>query len=394
MDKALDGIKILDLTQYEAGTSSTQLLAWLGADVIKVEQPGRGDPGRTVMFGSPEKDSAYYLGFNGNKRSITLDLKNDDHRLVFVELVKNADVVAENYAAGVLERLGYDFKVLSEINPRIIFSRIKGFGTYGPYSNYKSFDPVAQAAGGAMAGTGEPDGPPMKPGPTIGDSGTGLHSVIGILAALIQRRSTGVGQVVEVAMQDAVVSLSKTSMCGYLETGESPPRRGSKVTGRAGSGVFKCSPGGPEDYVYITALSTRRNIWEGKMKTIDREDLEESPLFDDPASNAEQINEVIQEWASSVTKHEAMAALGGAGIPCGAVLNASDIFNDQHLKERGMIAPINHPQRGELEVIGCPIKMSDSPVEIKPAPLLGEHNTEVLSEVLGYSNKQIEALNL
>jgi len=394
MEKALDGIKVLDLTQYEAGTSCTQLLAWLGADVIKVEQPGRGDPGRTVMVGSPDKDSAYFLGFNGNKRSITLDLKNDDHRLVFVELVKNVDVVAENYAAGVLERLGYDYQALSELNPAIIFSRIKGFGTYGPYSNYKSFDPVAQAAGGAMAGTGEPDGPPLKPGPTIGDSGTGLHSVIGILAALIQRRSTGRGQVVEVAMQDAVVSLSKTSMCGYLETGETPPRRGSKVTGRAGAGVFRCSPGGPDDYVYIIALSTRRNIWEGMMKTIDRDDLSQSPLFNDPASNAEQINEVIQEWASSVTKHQAMAVLGDAGIPCGAVLNATDIFNDQHLKDRGMITAINHPQRGKFEVIGCPIKMSDSPVEIMPAPLLGEHNSDVLSEVLGYSNERIAELKL
>ena len=394
MDKALNGIKILDLTQYEAGTSCTQLLAWLGADVIKVEQPGRGDPGRQTLSVSTEKDSAYFLGFNGNKRSITLDLKNDEQRQVFVELVKTVDVVTENYATGVLEKLGYDFNALCELNPKIILSRIKGFGTYGPYSDYKSFDPVAQAAGGAMAGTGEPDGPPLKPGANIGDSGTGLHSVIAILAAIIQRRSTGRGQVVEVSMQDAVVSLSKTFMSGYLETGTPPVRRGSKLNSRVGAGVFKCSPGGPDDYVFIQVLSTHRTKWEELMRIIDRGDLVGSSIFDDPISNTEQINAVIQEWASSLTKHEAMILLGNAGIPCGAVLNARDIFNDDHLKIRGMISPITHPQRGKMEVIGCPIKMSDSPVDITPAPLLGEHNADILSELLGYTKGQIESLNL
>jgi len=197
MEKALQGIRILDMTQYEAGTSCTQLLGWLGADVIKVEQPGRGDPGRSVATTNFDRDSAYFLYFNSNKRSIALDLKNELHRKAFEDLVKESDVVAENYAAGVLEKLGYNYSELVNLNSAVILARIKGFGTYGPYSQYKSFDPVAQAAGGAMAVTGEPDGPPLKPGPNIGDSGTGLHAVIGILAAIIQRQSTGKGQVVE-----------------------------------------------------------------------------------------------------------------------------------------------------------------------------------------------------
>ena len=392
MDKALQGIRILDLTQYEAGPSCTQVLGWLGADVIKVEQPGKGDPGRSVQLSEPQRTSPYFLNFNSNKRSVTLDLKNEAHREVFVDLVVECDVLVENFASGVLERLGYTYERLSDINPRIIFARLKGFGTYGPYSEFKSFDPVAQAAGGAMAVTGVPGGPPLKPGPNIGDSGTGLHGVIGILAAIIQRQTTGKGQVVEVSMQDAVVSLSRASMSVFSDTGELPARRGPRTPGRAGAGVYKCAPGGPDDYVYILAMSQRRNIWEDFMNAIGREDLCESEIFDDPAKNSEEIDSVIEDWTSQNSKEEAMAILGAAGIPCGAVLNAKDIYTNEHLNQRDMIVGIKHPDRGEFRVLGCPIKLSDSVAEIASPPLLGQHTEEILSDVLGYTKAKIKSV--
>jgi len=391
MEKALQGIRILDMTQYEAGTSCTQLLGWLGADVIKVEQPGRGDPGRSVATTNFDRDSTYFLYFNSNKRSIALDLKNDLHRKAFEDLVKESDVVAENYAAGVLERLGYDYPELVNLNSAVILARIKGFGTYGPYSEYKSFDPVAQAAGGAMAVTGEPDGPPLKPGPNIGDSGTGLHAVIGILAAIIQRQSTGKGQIVEVSMQDAVLSLTRTALSNYAESGSVQKRRGSQ-TGRAGSGIFPCEPGGANDYVYITALSARRNIWDGLMRVIERDDLIGAPMFDNPMENVESINDVITGWTSKRSKSEVMSVLGAAGIPCSAVMDAEDIFGDPHLIEREMVSPVDHPDHGTFDALGCPVKLSDSPVDLRSAPLLGQHGAEILSDVLGYSSSQVDAI--
>ena len=392
MEKALEGIRILDLTQYEAGPSCTQVLGWLGADVIKVEQPGKGDPGRSVQLSDTNKTSPYFLNFNSNKRSVTLDLKDDKHREVFGDLVTKCDVLVENFASGVLERLGYTYDTLSNINSQIIFARIKGFGTYGPYSEYKSFDPVAQAAGGAMAVTGVPGGPPLKPGPNIGDSGTGLHGVVGILAAIIQRQATGKGQVLEVSMQDAVVSLSRASMSTYSDTGEPPARRGPRTPGRAGAGIYKCAPGGPDDYVYVLAMSQRRNIWEDFMNAIGREDLCDSEIFDNPNKNSEEIDSVIEDWTTKNTKQEAMSVLGDAGIPCGAVLNARDIYNNEHLQQRDMIVDIEHPDRGEFQVLGCPIKLSDSVAEITSPPLLGQHTKEILSEVLGYTEDRIKSV--
>ena len=273
MAKALEGIRVVDLTQFEAGTSCTQILAWLGADVIKVENPGVGDPGRRLSAVPDEFDSFYFLVLNSNKRSVTLDLKSDRGKALFFELVRQGDVVAENLAPGTLERLGLGYEVLKEVNPRIVLARIKGFGTYGPYAEYKAFDPVAQAAGGAYCATGFPESPPIRPGITIADSGTGLHLAIGILAALMQRQVSGEGQEVEVSMQDAVMNLARVWIRGYYERGASPARIGNGAPGAPGmpgSSVFPCKPGGPDDYVMVHTRGGDLRAWDGLLKIIGR----------------------------------------------------------------------------------------------------------------------------
>ena len=397
MGKALEGIRVVDLTQFEAGTSCTQTLAWLGADVIKVEEPTRGDPGRTVLGsgGANGKDSEYFLNLNSNKRSVTLNLKSETGKQIFFDLVRQGDIVAENLAPGALERLGLGYDVLSEINPRIVLARIKGFGTYGPYSQYKSFDPVAQAAGGAFTTTGDPDGVPMKPGPNIGDTGTGMHAAIGILAALWQRQTTGKGQVVEVSMQDAVVNFTRVAMCRSDQGRTVPPRRGGRWPGRPATGTFKCAPGGPDDYVYLIAGPMRASMWHGLLRSIGREDLIEDPEYQDPSKlsdKTDEINDMIEDWTTTRTKTDAMKILGEAGVPCSATFNAVDIYADEHLIEREMIVEYDHPQWGTFKMPGCPIKLSNSPVRVDSPPLLGEHNAEVFSEFLGYGEEQLSEL--
>ena len=394
MGKALEGIRVIDLTQFEAGTSCTQMLAWLGADVIKIEQPGVGDPGRGAGL-QAEGDSNYFIHYNSNKRSVTLNLKTEKGREMFFDLVRDGDIVAENLAPGTLERLQLGYEVLSEVNPKVILARVKGFGTYGPYSGYKSFDPVAQAAGGGFCATGEPDGPPMRPGTTSGDSATGMHAAIGILAALWQRQTTGRGQVIEVSMQDAIVNLSRTWMARSEQGQVSPERTGNSLRASPGVGTFRCAPGGPDDYVYMIASPARRPMWTALVSAIGRDDLIDDPRLADPdqAQQAtDEINSVIDAWTQAHTKFEVMKILGEKGVPCSACFNAVDLYADEHLKQREMIVTVDHPTYGPFTLPGCPVKMSDSPVDFSPAPLLGQHNTEVYAESFGFGADMLDSL--
>jgi formyl-CoA transferase len=393
MEKALAGVTVLDLTQYEAGTSCTEMLAWLGADVIKVEEPKMGEQGRWRNTDKPGIDSYYFMLLNANKRSITLNLKSERGKEIFIDLVKKVDVLSENYSLGTLESLGLGYDRLREINPALIYLTVKGFGTYGPYSKYKSFDMIAQAAGGAMALTGFPGSLPLKPGPTIGDTGTGIHAACGVLAAYIQRLRTGKGQKVEVAMQEAVLNYVRVPMMGTYITQKPTKRVGNRLGAGPVGDIFKCSPGGPNDFVYL--YCSNEEMWNTLFNTLDRRDVLDDPRFKDRKAqreNAEALTQIIEEWTGTRTKHEVMKIMGEAGVPCGAVLDSVELLNDPHLRERGMIVTVDHPVRGKFTMPGCPVKLDDSPADITSAPLLGQHNREIYGAMMGFKDDDLEQL--
>jgi formyl-CoA transferase len=386
---ALDGMRVLDMTQYEAGTSSTQMLAWLGADVVKVESP-LGDPGRRAFTrGTP--DSQYFLNYNSNKRSIVLDLKTEHGRQLLLDLVPKFDVFVENYGPGVIENLDIGYEVLSEINPRLIYARIKGFGLDGPHANYKVFDPLAQAAAGALSVTGDPDGEPIKPGPTIADSGTGMQTALGITAAWAQLQRTGKGQLIELSMQEVMTMFMRTVTVPTWGR-EPAPRRGNR--GGAPTGMYPCAPGGKNDYVYIHVATTR--LWDQLCATMERDDLLVDPRFETGRlrmQNGEVLRAEITKWTMRRTKHEAMKTLGEGGCAVAAVNDTMDVFNDPHLEARGFIEEVEHPVEGTITLMQSPIRMSESKVPLRPAPTLGGDTDQVLSDELGLSPSEIDQLH-
>ena len=383
---ALDGLRVLDMTQYEAGTSCTQALAWLGADVVKVERPGHGDPGRGIG-GSSE----YFVVWNSNKRSVTIDLSRPDGRQLLFDMLPNYDVFVENYGPGVVEKLGIDYDACKAIKPDIIYGRIKGFGTSGPWSHYKCFDMVAQSAAGAFSITGEPDGPPMRPGPTTGDAGTGVQMALAIVSAYVQRLNTGKGQLIELSMQEA--------MTYYLRTATSSGRYGDRAVGRSGNGatpnmsLYPCKGDGANDYVYIMAVTDR--MWETLCRVIGREDLFDDPRYQDPRDryrNRDAIKAEIAKWTIERDKYDAMRELAEGGVPASAVLDTSDLYRNPHLVERGFVHELEHPAVGPIKLLGWPARMSASEVPIRAAPLLGAHSREVLASDLGLAGAEIDGL--
>jgi formyl-CoA transferase len=387
---ALDGMKVLDLTQYEAGTTCTQYLANLGATVYKVENPGIGDPGRGTEGAG--KDSIYFLSFNHNKKSVCIALNTPKGRELFLDLVKRVDVVVENFSYGTMAKLKLGYDVLKTANPAIIYCTIKGFGTTGPFKEYKCFDWVAQAAGGAFSVTGTADGPPMRPGATVADTGTGNHAAIGILAAYIERQRTGQGQVVEVSMQETMVNFMRTQI-SYRERydGGVVPRRGNRSV--SPTSLFPCAPGGPNDWVFLFPVTTR--MWDALITAIDRPELATDERFATPQARArhgDELDEEISKWTRERTKWEVMEYLGPLGVPVGAVYDSADIFNDRHLNERGQILTYTHPGRGEVQMPAPPVHLSRSDVPVIPAPLLGQHTAEVLWTELGLGASEVEQL--
>ncbi|WP_103354330.1 formyl-CoA transferase [Amycolatopsis sp. CA-128772] len=400
MGKALEGVRVLDMTHVQSGPSSTQLLAWLGADVIKLETPGRGDITRGQLRDLPGVDSLYFTMLNANKRSITLNMKSDEGKGVFEKLVSGVDVLVENFGPGVVDRFGYPWEKLAALNPRLVYASIKGFGP-GRYAGFKAYEVIAQAMGGAMSTTGFEDGPPTATGAQIGDSGTGIHLVAAILAALYQRTSTGRGQRVQVAMQDAVLNLCRVKLrdqqrLAHGPLGEYPndqfgdevPRSGNASGGGQPGWAVRCAPGGPNDYIYVIVQPPG---WAPLARLIGRAELADDPAWATPEvrlSKLDKMFALVEEWTERHTKWEVLEELNARNIPCGPILSTKELIEDETLAELGSVVEVPHPERGSFTTVGCPLKLSDSPVEIERSPLLGEHNDEVLTE-LGYSEAEL-----
>jgi len=391
---ALSGLKVVDLTQYEAGTSCTESLAWLGADICKVEPQG-GENGRFASTERGDLDSYYFIIMNANKRSMVCDLKSQRGKDILTRLLQKADVVIENMTPGGIERLGFGYDVVQRLNPRIIYAQIKGFAPEGPYGKYLSFDMIAQAVGGAFAITGVEGGPPLRPGPHVGDTGAGLHCLIGILAALNQRHATGRGQRIEVTMQDSVINFNRIVFAGQLMMGKPVERTGnqSSLGAAAPSELYQCKPGGPNDWIMVYSTRAGNWHWQRLLKLMEREDLANDPQFATPklrVKHAQIVDALVGEWCAQRTKVEAMETLQNAGVPAGAVFDTQELMNDPNLRQRGMFAEIEHPTRGKFHIPGWPVKMSDSRVPVTCAPLLGQHTAELLSEWLGMGEEEIK----
>jgi len=405
MDKALSGIRVLDMTHVQAGPTASQLLAWLGADVIKFEPP-TGDVTRGQLRDVPDADSLYFTMLNCNKRSITVNMKKPEGKEVFMKLLEKCDVVMENFGPGVLDRLGFPWEKVHALNPAVIMASIKGFGSTGPYAEFKAYENVAQAMGGSMSTTGFDDGPPLVTGAQIGDSGTGLHLAIGILAALQHRNRTGEGQYVEVAMMDSVMNLCRVKFRDHqrLERGPMPeysidtegrhatPRSGNDSGGGQLGNAVKCAPGGPNDWIYVVVQEA---VWEALATRIGGEALAKDERFatiGERRKNQTTMWAMLNEFGSKYTKREMMAILNEIDVPCGPIMSTEDLANDEHVRGREMYVELDHPKRGKWHNVGMPIKLSNSSVEIERSPLLGEHTDDVLSNVLGMSAEEVARL--
>jgi formyl-CoA transferase len=408
--RALDGVKILDFTHVQSGPTCTQLLGYMGADVIKVERPGVGDITRGQLRDVKGQDSLYFTMLNGNKRSITIDSKNPKGKEILERLIKHCDVLVENFAPGALDRMGLTWDYIHKTNPRIIVASVKGFGP-GPYEDCKVYENVAQCAGGSASTTGFREGPPLVTGAQIGDSGTGLHLAFGICCALIQRQRTGRGQKVLCAMQDGVLNLARVKLrdqqrlkhgplTEYSQYGEgvpfgnATPRAGNDSGGGQPGWILKCRgwENDPDAYIYFI---TQAPVWAEICDLIGKPEWKTDPDYATPPARLPRLKQIfatIEEWTMTKTKFEVMEICNKVDIPVGPILSMKEIAEEQSLRATGTVVEVDHPGRGKYLTVGNPVKMSDSITEVKRSPLLGEHTEEILTKVLGYTAAELDAI--
>jgi formyl-CoA transferase len=409
MGKALEGVRVLDMTHVQSGPTCTQILAWFGADVIKIEKPGDGDPTRGQLRDVPGADSLYFTMLNSNKRGVTLNPKTEAGKKIFTKLIEKCDVMVENYAPGAIDRMGFPWEKIQQINPRMVYASVKGFGP-GPFEDCKVYENVAQCTGGSASTTGEIDGFPMVTGSQIGDSGTGIHLVAGILAALLHREKSGRGQRVTVAMQDAVLNLCRVKLrdqqrlarTGVLKEypqypngkfGEAVPRAGNASGGGHPGWIVRCKgwETDPDAYQYVI---TQAQAFPALAKVIGHADWLEDTNFNTPEARLPRLDFVfseIEKWTKTMTKMEVMATLNALNVPCGPILSMKEIAAEPALRNTGTVVEVDHPERGKYLTVGNPIKLSDSPSDVVRSPLLGEHTDEVLREVVGMNDSEIQA---
>ncbi len=408
MSTALEGVRILDMTHVQSGPTCTQLLAWFGADVIKVERPGVGDATRGQLRDIPDVDSLYFTMLNGNKRSVTLNTKAEKGREIFSRLIEQCDVMVENFAPGALDRMGFTWERIQQINPRMIYASVKGFGP-GPYADCKVYENVAQCTGGAASTTGEIDGFPMVTGAQIGDSGTGLHLALGIVAALFQREQTGRGQRVTCAMQDGVLNLCRVKLRDQQRLahgprkeypqypngkfGEAVPRAGNASGGGQPGWIVRCKgwESDADAYIYVIAQAA---AFPALAKVIGHEDWLEDPEWNTPEARLPKLDRMfdeIEKWTMTKNKFEAMDILNPLNVPCGPIISMKELAEEPSLRETGTVVEVDHPERGRYLTVGNPIKLSDSHVQVARSPLLGEHTDEILKGVLGMSDEEVVA---
>ncbi|HLJ52021.1 MAG TPA: formyl-CoA transferase [Rhizomicrobium sp.] len=407
MSKALEGIRILDFTHVQSGPTCTQLLAWFGADVLKVERPGVGDITRGQLRDIPNVDSLYFTMLNHNKRSITIDTKNPKGKELLEGLIKVCDVLVENFGPGVLDRMGFSWERVHQINPKIIMASIKGFGP-GPYEDCKVYENVAQCTGGSASTTGFRDGPPLVTGAQIGDSGNGLHLALGIVTALYHRTHSGKGQRVTVAMQDGVLNLCRVKLRDQqrlkhgplkeysqygegIPFGDAVPRAGNDSGGGQPGWILKCKGWEKDPNAYIYFI-TQAPVWDKVCKVIGEEGWITDPAYATPEARLPKLKAIfarIEQWTMTKTKFEAMEILNKYDIPCGPILSMKELAEDESLRKTGTVVEVDHPKRGKYLTVGNPIKLSDSASDVKRSPLLGEHTDEILTKVLGYDDKKV-----
>ncbi len=405
--RALDGVRILDFTHVQSGPTCTQLLAYMGADVIKVERPGVGDITRGQLRDVPNADSLYFTMLNGSKRSITIDSKNPKGKEILERLIRHCDVLVENFAPGALDRMGLTWDYIHKTNPRMIVASVKGFGP-GPYEDCKVYENVAQCAGGSASTTGFREGPPLVTGAQIGDSGTGLHLALGIVAALYQRNRTGRGQKVLAAMQDGVLNLARVKLRDQqrlahgplteysqhgqgIPFGKAVPRAGNDSGGGQPGWILKCKgwETDPDAYTYFI---TQAPVWEAICDVIGEPGWKTDPDYATPRARLPRLSQIfarIEQWTMTKTKFEVMDICNKVDIPVGPILSMKEIAEDESLRQTGTVVEVDHPTRGKYLTVGNPIKLSDSPADVRRSPLLGEHTEEILTKVLGYSSREV-----